>query len=194
MMTLVRKPEGHGKDVIAKRLVQTLRRRLSAARFLASTGLCQSGCRTDTKLPPDSPDGPRGLQGHQKAGLFAAQWPAAIAGAPSVVEFLSHKWRYLARVFYVDSYGDGPFQASYAIVLERGHHVTTELAQISAQYGLTNREKETMRLLVDGLTSKELASRMKISPNTVKVFLRLIMMKMGLPTRAGIIGKIVSRQ
>jgi DNA-binding CsgD family transcriptional regulator len=41
-----------------------------------------------------------------------------------------------------------------------------------------------------GLTSKELATRMNISPNTVKAFLRLIMIKMGVTTRAGIVGKL----
>jgi DNA-binding CsgD family transcriptional regulator len=31
---------------------------------------------------------------------------------------------------------------------------------------------------------------MKISANTVKVFLRLVMVKMGVSTRSGIVGKI----
>jgi DNA-binding CsgD family transcriptional regulator len=67
-----------------------------------------------------------------------------------------------------------------------------ELASVSSQYNLTNREVETLRLLLGGLTSKEIASHLKISPNTVKVFLRQIMLKMGVTTRAGIIGKFVS--
>jgi DNA-binding NarL/FixJ family response regulator len=32
---------------------------------------------------------------------------------------------------------------------------------------------------------------MKISPNTVKVFLRMIMIKMGVTTRAGILARIL---
>jgi DNA-binding CsgD family transcriptional regulator len=65
-----------------------------------------------------------------------------------------------------------------------------ELAEIGARFRLTSREQETVELLFEGLTSKEIADRMKISPNTVKAFLRLVMVKMGVSTRSGIIGKI----
>jgi DNA-binding CsgD family transcriptional regulator len=44
--------------------------------------------------------------------------------------------------------------------------------------------------LIQGLTSKEIAVRMNISPNTVKAFLRLVMVKMKVSTRSGIAGKI----
>jgi len=44
--------------------------------------------------------------------------------------------------------------------------------------------------LLQGLTSKEIAARMNISPNTVKAFLRLVMVKMKVSTRSGIAGKI----
>jgi len=113
-------------------------------------------------------------------------------GSPSLVEFLSGKRRYLLRAFYLDSHSKRPLQPAHALSVERRHHVLLELAHISDQYNLTNREIETMRLLLGGLTSKEIASHMKISPNTVKVFLRQIMLKMGVTTRAGIIGKFVS--
>jgi len=45
-------------------------------------------------------------------------------------------------------------------------------------------------LLMDGLTSKEIAVRMNVTPNTVKTFVRLIMSKMAVSTRSGIVGKI----
>jgi DNA-binding CsgD family transcriptional regulator len=32
---------------------------------------------------------------------------------------------------------------------------------------------------------------MKISPNTVKAFLRIVMVKMGVSTRSGILGKVI---
>ena len=112
-------------------------------------------------------------------------------GNPSLVELSSEKRRYLIRAFYLDPYGKNPSQPTYGLLIERMHHPMLDLAHASQQYGLTGREKETMRLLLGGLTSKEIASRMRISPNTVKVFLRLIMLKMGVTTRAGIIGKIV---
>jgi DNA-binding CsgD family transcriptional regulator len=42
-----------------------------------------------------------------------------------------------------------------------------------------------------GLTSKGLARKMSISPNTVNAFLRLIMVKMGVTSRAGVMGKLL---
>ena len=41
------------------------------------------------------------------------------------------------------------------------------------------------------ITSKQIAERMKISPNTVKAFLRIVMVKMDVSTRSGIVGKII---
>ena len=64
------------------------------------------------------------------------------------------------------------------------------IAEISDRFGLTARERETVQFLLEGFTSKEIAQRMKISPNTVKAFIRLVMVKMGVSTRSGIIGKI----
>jgi len=55
---------------------------------------------------------------------------------------------------------------------------------------LTQRERETVGLLVRGLTSKEIAQHMGISPNTVKSFLRLVMTKAGVSTRTGLIGRV----
>lgn len=113
-------------------------------------------------------------------------------GIPSLVEFPSGRRKYLMRAFHLDSPIKQPLQPAYALLIERGHHVLMELASVSSQYNLTNREVETLRLLLGGLTSKEIASHLKISPNTVKVFLRQIMLKMGVTTRSGIIGKFVS--
>lgn len=86
----------------------------------------------------------------------------------------------------------GRWRPTYALFIERRHHPVHDLAHIRNEYGLTDRETQTLRFLLGGLTSKEIASRMDISANTVKVFLRQIMLKMSVTTRAGIIGKFVS--
>jgi DNA-binding CsgD family transcriptional regulator len=77
------------------------------------------------------------------------------------------------------------------VMLERKSNEVVMIAEIAARFGLTSREQETVQFLLEGLTSKEIAQRMKISPNTVKAFIRLVMVKMGVSTRSGIIGKIV---
>jgi DNA-binding CsgD family transcriptional regulator len=76
-------------------------------------------------------------------------------------------------------------------MLERRSNEAAKLNEMSERFGLTAREQETVKYLLEGLTSKEIAQRMKISPNTVKAFLRLVMVKMSVSTRSGIIGRIV---
>ena len=78
------------------------------------------------------------------------------------------------------------------IVLTRGSRVTENVRRTCEQYKLTPREREAVLLLAQGLTSKEIARRMDISAHTVKAFLHLIMLKLGVTTRSGIVGKISS--
>jgi DNA-binding CsgD family transcriptional regulator len=66
------------------------------------------------------------------------------------------------------------------------------LAQASQQFNLTVREREALEYLMQGLSSKEIADRMNISSNTVKTFLRLIMIKMGVSSRMAVVRKIIT--
>jgi len=117
---------------------------------------------------------------------------------PSFVDaFRSSKRLYLCRSFPLDAKvhqgnGSGASSAGLLVVmLERKSNETLKISEISERFGLTAREQETVQYLLEGLTSKEIAQRMKISPNTVKAFLRLVMVKMNVSTRSGIIGRIV---
>jgi DNA-binding CsgD family transcriptional regulator len=84
-------------------------------------------------------------------------------------------------------------QPMLALYLRREVSVADALDQVAAEYRLTDREREALIGISMGLTSKELAVRMNISPNTVKAFLRLIMIKMGTSTRAGIVAKVLDQ-
>jgi DNA-binding CsgD family transcriptional regulator len=64
--------------------------------------------------------------------------------------------------------------------------------EISERFHLTAREQEVVHYLSEGLTTKEIAMRLGISPHTVKAFLRLIMVKMAVSTRSGIVGKTLA--
>jgi DNA-binding CsgD family transcriptional regulator len=64
------------------------------------------------------------------------------------------------------------------------------LTRISSEYGLTGRERQAVHGILSGLSSKEVARQMGISPNTVKAFLRLAMGRMGVSSRTGIIAKL----
>ena len=49
---------------------------------------------------------------------------------------------------------------------------------------LSNREREILALLADGLGNKQIAARLGISPNTVKTHLELLFEKIGVSSRA----------
>jgi DNA-binding NarL/FixJ family response regulator len=62
-----------------------------------------------------------------------------------------------------------------------------------AEHRLTPRERETVTLLTSGFTNKEISERMGVSVNTVKAFIRSVMLKLGVTTRAGIVGRLLLR-
>lgn len=111
-------------------------------------------------------------------------------GLDFVKEFKSGKRRYFCRSFQLET-NIKTTPVLTALLLERGCSGIMAVTQIGQDFALTGRERETVQLLVQGLTSKEIALRMKISPNTVKAFLRIVMVKMGVSTRSGILGKVI---
>jgi DNA-binding CsgD family transcriptional regulator len=111
-----------------------------------------------------------------------------------VTEFRSGRRRYFCRTFIVDSAAKEPFRPSIAILLERGPSGLVPLSRVCQQFRLTQREREVLEFLLQGMSSKVIASRMNLSPSTVKAFLRLIMIKTGSSSRSGIVGKILMTQ
>ena len=105
-------------------------------------------------------------------------------------EFISGKRHYLWRAFDLESNGKNPGVPVQAILIERAQHGSALVSRMIEQFHLTCREAEAVKVLLEGLSSKEIAKRMRISPNTVKAFLRLVMIKMGVSTRSGITGKV----
>jgi DNA-binding CsgD family transcriptional regulator len=106
----------------------------------------------------------------------------------TAAHFVSGRRRYLCRTFVLEREAKGRSKPTFAITVERDRGI---LVDMLARFQLTEREVEAVRHLAEGLTSKEIAQRMSISPNTVKTFLRLIMIKMGVTTRSGVIGKLM---
>jgi len=58
---------------------------------------------------------------------------------------------------------------------------------------LTNREREILALLADGLVNKQIAARLGISTNTVKTHLELLFDKLDVATRAEAVATGVKR-
>jgi len=104
---------------------------------------------------------------------------------------ISGRRRYLFRTFSLRSATNDASQTATAVLIERNLRPSVDISQFAEQFHLTPREREAVEFLVRGLTSKEIADRMSISPNTVKALLRFVMIKVGVSNRSGIIGKIL---
>jgi DNA-binding CsgD family transcriptional regulator len=141
---------------------------------------------------PDSPEKLGNLSGWLTKKIHSCLVDRKSLTRPSFVsEFRSAQRTYLCRALPLHSGANVSARPALALILERKSNGGGAVAEISQRFGLTAREQETMRLLAEGLSSKEIAARMKISPNTVKAFVHLVMVKMGVSTRSGIIGKMV---
>jgi DNA-binding NarL/FixJ family response regulator len=124
--------------------------------------------------------------------LFSQQ---SSSGRALVPRFQSGRRTYWCRSFEVNSMANGHSQTSLAVLFGRASAAkSASLAQLSERFRLTTREQEVAQFLLEGLTSKEIGMRMQISPNTVKAFLHLIMVKMNVSTRSGIVGKAFSME
>jgi len=104
--------------------------------------------------------------------------------------FLSGGRHYVCRPFLLES---SERAMTAAFLLERRSRDILHLGEFGERFHLSKRECETVQHLVLGLTTKEVADRMGVSPNTVKHFVRLVMSKMGVTTRSGIVGKLIDQ-
>jgi DNA-binding CsgD family transcriptional regulator len=111
-------------------------------------------------------------------------------------EVRSGRRTYLYRSFSVDAVDNRKNSSAQSgklriVMFERKSNESVRLKNVSEHFGLTAREQETVRFLLEGFTSKEIGQRMDISANTVKAFIRLVMAKMDVSTRSGIVGRVV---
>lgn len=66
-----------------------------------------------------------------------------------------------------------------------------DIKQVQKQFGLTKRETEVTYCLTKGLTNKEIANALSLSPETIHDYVKQIMKKLNTTTRAGIVGKVL---
>jgi DNA-binding CsgD family transcriptional regulator len=109
----------------------------------------------------------------------------------TTLKLKSGRRSYFCRAFPLNNNGKGPTGAATLVVLERGMSGPVALSQVSRQFNFTQREQQAVALLLQGLSNKEIAESMGISANTVKAFLRMATIKMGAPSRFGIVTKIL---
>jgi DNA-binding CsgD family transcriptional regulator len=118
-----------------------------------------------------------------------------LTSEPSHHYLRSGRRRYSCRAFHLDAVakdraGGAP---RFLVVVERDGRDCADVVRWSDRFHLTSRERETVTLLLKGLSSKEIAAEMSITPSTVKTFLKLVMARTGTSTRAQIIAKVMER-
>ena len=105
------------------------------------------------------------------------------------VTFLAGGYSYTGRTYLAERHNGLP--SSIVLFLTRNEAEPVRLSEVGSRYHLTEREHEVLGGIAMGLTNKELAQRMKIAPNTVKTFIRLVMAKMGVKRRSGLVAKLL---
>jgi len=141
---------------------------------------------------PQQPDRSKALSAGALGEKIRANLGKQSLRSPSLTELTSGRRRYLCRVFPLESQGKGNRGPSVAVLLERSPRAVVTLSAVCAQHQLTRREQEALEFLSVGLDTKEIANSMGISTNTAKVYVRMVMAKMGVSSRVQILAKILS--
>jgi DNA-binding CsgD family transcriptional regulator len=105
--------------------------------------------------------------------------------------------KYVVRVYALRGNPGLANTPTLAIHLDRtdsDHALDERINELIEQHGLTPREQQTLRYLVGGLSTTEMAKRMGVAPNTAKALVRLLRVRIGASTRAEILARVLSRQ
>ncbi|MGD8859221.1 MAG: response regulator transcription factor [Myxococcales bacterium] len=88
--------------------------------------------------------------------------------------------------------GDGGSSAASVRLLPRDA-VARVAHEMAAEAGLTDRERETLDLILAGLQNADIASALEISSNTVKYHVRNVLTKLGLKSRTELFRVLLHR-
>lgn len=105
--------------------------------------------------------------------------------------FQSHKRRYGVRGVVMLS-KSGAKEKQYLFLLERVCNDNVSLQKAFRQWKLTPREREIIQLLIDDRCNKEIARILNLSINTIKGYLKLLMLKLRVTSRAGVVARILT--
>jgi DNA-binding CsgD family transcriptional regulator len=105
--------------------------------------------------------------------------------------YQSGRRTYICRAFLLKSNGKSANGTATLVMLDRGRPGRFALSKVAQQFRLTQREQQAVALLLQGLTNKEIAEIMGVSANTVKAFLHIATVRIGVSTRSGIVTKVL---
>lgn len=97
---------------------------------------------------------------------------------------------YGLRGFWLDAVAD-KLSPLVGIVIEQINLQRLDLHKAALLYNLSRREVAVVEALLVGQTDKEIASALRISPETIRWYLKVIRSKMGVSTRTAIVHTIL---
>ncbi|MBI2470174.1 MAG: helix-turn-helix transcriptional regulator [Planctomycetes bacterium] len=83
-------------------------------------------------------------------------------------------------------------EKQYLFTLERVCPANVNFPRIFRQWGLNKREQEIVQFILADRSNKEIAGALGLSLNTVKGYLKLLMRKLGVNSRAGIVSLLLT--
>ncbi|WP_375423960.1 response regulator transcription factor [uncultured Friedmanniella sp.] len=86
--------------------------------------------------------------------------------------------------------GEGPTGAAVVLTIERADPAVVGQMAIAAR-GLTVREQEVVALVLQGASTKDIASRLYLSPHTVQDHLKAIFAKLEVSSRRELVGQFI---
>ncbi|WP_347274396.1 LuxR C-terminal-related transcriptional regulator [Candidatus Kuenenia sp.] len=105
----------------------------------------------------------------------------------------SQKRRYAVRGTMLSDSPQNINQAEWPhlFILDRTHSDHAHIAKSFRKWHLNRREQEIVQLLLDDHSNKEIALDLNLSCNTIKGYLKLLMRKLDVNSRAGIISRLL---
>ncbi len=105
--------------------------------------------------------------------------------------FRSRDLDFRCRVFPLKQWVGSEHEPMFAVRLRKVVSLSDAVQVLSRRFHLTSREQIVLFNIALGATGKEAAEHMNISPNTVKSFVKSIMLKLNVTSRAAVIGKLL---
>lgn len=147
----------------------------------------------DLKMP-----GMNGFEGLRQVKQLAARTPIAILSAYSDRELISEALRAGAKGYIPKASSETVLRHAISLLKEGGTYIPPEilaaddaapegaaagLAEDSPLRQLTPRQLDTLALLVEGCSNKEIARRLGVIESTVKTHVKIILRKLGVTNR-----------
>lgn len=98
---------------------------------------------------------------------------------------------YGLQAFWLDDHSNG-HTAVVAVLLEAINPSRMDLHRARRLFNLSPRELDAIKALQVGMTDKEIAMALQVSPETARGYLKTIRAKMGVTTRTAVLHKLLS--